>query len=115
MAQGERYQVIVTLPAESRYRYTLLPYLLRNFSIDRAVEIETNLFSRVQSLASLPHRGTVERTLQGAGPTIRFILHRETRHFELKILYYVDEHTSTVFVVDYFPTAMHPRRMTGGK
>jgi len=115
MAQGERYQVIVTMPAESRYRYTLLPYLLRNFSIDRAVEIETSHFSRVQSLALLPHRGTVERTLQDTDPTIRFIPYMETRHFELKTLYYVDEHTSTVFVVDYFPTAMHPRRMTGGR
>lgn len=112
MAARKRYEVVVTDPARSRYTETILPYLLRNFSIERAVEIETDLFIRTGSLSNLPHLGTLEGNLPASVPAIRFILFRETRHFELKILYYVDEDTATVFVVDYFPTAMHPKRMS---
>ncbi len=115
MAEGKRYEVVVTEPAKVRYRETVLPYLLRNFTIDRAVEIENRLFDKVRTLSTLPDRGAVERNLPDLKKTIRFILHRETRHFELKILYYVDEDSTTVFVVDYFPTAMHPLRMTKPK
>lgn len=65
-----------------------------------------------ESLGTHPHRGTFENDLSDEALSYRYILFRETRHFELKILYYVDDETSTVFVVDYFPTLMHPKRMT---
>jgi hypothetical protein len=63
-------------------------------------------------LESLPKRGSLEECLNGIGlPEYRYILFRETRFFELKIIYRVDESAATVFVVDYFPTSMHPKRM----
>lgn len=115
MAAQKRYKVVVTEPARSRYRETILPYLLRNFSLERAVDIETDLFIRTGTLSIMPQRGALEEYLPASNPAIRFILFRETRHFELKILYYVDESTATVFVADYFPTAMHPKGMKGTK
>jgi len=41
----------------------------------------------------------------------RFILFRETKHFELKIIYFIEENKEVVYVTDFFPTKMHPRRM----
>jgi len=43
----------------------------------------------------------------------RYILHRETRFFELKIIYFVDEASLTVYITDFFPTTMHPKGLGG--
>jgi len=112
MAEGQRYRVIVTEAAWSVYEYSILPYLGKNFTVARTIEIEAGLMAAVQSLQEHPNRGSIETQLAHSSPLYRYILFRETRHFELKILYYVDDISCTVFVVDYFPTLMHPKRMT---
>jgi uncharacterized membrane protein (UPF0127 family) len=42
----------------------------------------------------------------------RYILFKETKHFELKIIYFVDENEEVVYITDFFPTKMHPQRIT---
>jgi len=112
MDTGAPCKVIVAPSADHRYVNSILTYLNRNFSFNRLIEIDEAIGLAVNSLTQRPHRGSKELLLQRDCREYRYILHRETRHFELKILYYIEERTSTVFVVDYFPTLMHPERMT---
>jgi uncharacterized protein (DUF2344 family) len=112
MDTGATYKVIVAPSADHRYVNAILPYLDRNFSFNRLIEIDEAIDLAVHSLKHHPHRGSRELLLEQDDREYRYILFRETRHFELKILYFIEEHSSSVFVVDYFPTAMHPRRMT---
>lgn len=112
MDSGTAYKVIVAPTADSRYVSYILPYIEHNFSFDRLIEIDKAIGEMVDSLTRQPYRGSKEFMLKPEGREFRYILFRETRHFELKILYYVDEESSTVFVVDYFPTLMHPKSMT---
>jgi len=113
MAEGEGYEVIVTTPALHRYRDTIPPYLWKNFSPKRAMEIESSLFRTAESLKRLPHRGAIEERLKDKDHLVRYILFKETRFLEIKILYHVDEQERTVRITDYFPTPMHPKRMRG--
>jgi len=112
MDRGAPYKVIVSPSADLRYVNSILPYLGRNFSFGRLIEIDEAIGVAVNSLTQRPHRGSKELFLEQDGREYRYILFHETRHFELKILYFVDDISCTVFVVDYFPTLMHPERMT---
>jgi len=42
----------------------------------------------------------------------RFILFKETKHFELKIIYFIDEEGRAVYVTDFFPTKLNPQRIS---
>lgn len=60
----------------------------------------------------MPHRGKNEELLRKADREFKFILYKETQHFELKIIYYINDLSETVFVTDIFPTAMDPSKMS---
>lgn len=111
MAAGKRYRVIVTAPARLRYQQDTFPYLIRNFSAARVLEIEDSIQNAIESLEHLPSRGSLEPYLCDYPEKVRFILFRETSHFELKILYHIVEEEYLVRITDFFPTAMHPTRM----
>jgi plasmid stabilization system protein ParE len=63
MAQKESYEVIIAKSAMLRYQEEILPYLLLNFSLDRSLEIDTNIKTAVLSLANQPYRGSKEKFL----------------------------------------------------
>ena len=111
MAAEKRYRVIVTAPARLRYHQDIFPYLIRNFSPSRIFEIEDSIQDAIESLEQLPTRGSLEPYLCDYPEKVRYILFRETRHFELKILYHIVEDDGMVSITDFFPTAMHPTRM----
>lgn len=102
------YQVVITKPAQVRYFDTILHYLYQHFSFERADEIDSLIKEKVSSLAINPHRGTKEPLLLNFTQDFRFVLFRETRHFELKIIYFIDDSSQTVIVTDFFPTRMNP-------
>jgi len=58
-----------------------------------------------------PGRGTIEKTFSNKNGTFRFILLRETRIVEIKIIYRADEISRTIFVTDFFPTRMNPKKI----
>ena len=115
MAEKKRYQIVITQPALERYRERVLAYLADHFSLERAIEIDDNIMGKAASLSTNPLRGRREEQLAGRPQEFRFILYKETRHFELKIVYYVSEEAASVYVTDFFPTAMHPQRMQGNQ
>ncbi|MEQ8688180.1 MAG: hypothetical protein RIE86_22950 [Imperialibacter sp.] len=98
-------------PAVIRYQEHVLPYLYENFSFDRATEIDEKIIRKAGTLSNKPARGSREKYLTESREDFRFILHKETRHFEIKIIYYIREKESTVYITDFFPTKMSPERM----
>ncbi|WP_075349205.1 type II toxin-antitoxin system RelE/ParE family toxin [Algoriphagus marinus] len=111
MAEKEVFEVIVTNPAMYRFQDEILGYIEKNFSISRAIEIEAGLLKTVRSISINPFRGTKDSSIKSMDRVYRFILFKETRYFELKILFYIDEQAQKVFVTDFFPTRMNPSNM----
>lgn len=83
--------------------------------MERAVEIESLLFDMIHSLTRMPNRGTIEQRIEDDFFPVRYILFRESHFFEIKILYQVIENESSVSITDFFPTAMHPNRLSKDK
>lgn len=67
--------------------------------------------NHVLSLEFNPGRGTIETYFKKDSRVFRFILFRETRLFELKIIFTIQYQSNKVFVTDFFPTKMNPSRI----
>ncbi len=111
MAEGQRFKVVIAASGRRRYRQTILVYLLKHFSLERVIEIEDSLGDKIQSLSFQPFRGTRELTISNIDQEARFILFKETRILELKIIYVIDKGESQVALVDLFPTRMNPSKI----
>lgn len=113
MGKEKVYKVNVAIPAKKRYQNRVLPYLFDNFSLERATEIDQRILDAVATLSTLPGRGSKERYLVEINQNFKYILHKETKHFEIKIIYFVDEKNAVVNVIDFFPTRMNPIKIKG--
>lgn len=111
MGEGKSYQVIVAKSASIRYRELVLQYLFENFSFERATAIDEKIIRLAGSLSVKPYRGRKEKYLSEFSHNFRFILFKETSHLEIKIIYYISEEKSIVYVTDFFPTKMDPSRI----
>jgi hypothetical protein len=111
MAEGKIYKVIVSNPAIYRFQDEILGYLDRNFSIFRTIEIENNLIETVRSLSINPQRGAIEKWIKGKDKEFRFLLYQETKFFEIKVIYFIEDLKNQVTVTDFFPTRMNPKNI----
>lgn len=111
MGEGKVYEVIATQPAKIRDQARVLPYLYENFTFDRAMEIDEKILDFTATLNKNPDRGRKEDYLRDSTKEFKFILFKEPRHFELKIIYYISESNNTVYVTDFFLTKMNPQRI----
>jgi plasmid stabilization system protein ParE len=111
MAEQQSFEVEITYPAKQRYQEEILSYLVDNFSFERAVEIDENITVSVKSLSKMTERGRLEPNLEEYKNRFRFILHKETRNFEIKIIYYVNQTAKKVYITDFFPILMQPEKL----
>ena len=111
MAEEEIYKIVIAQPAKNRYHESVLPYIYENFSFERAIEVDDNILRSTETLDRKPDRGRKEKYLEEAKEKFRFILHKETKHFEIKIIYFINESEKTVYVTDFFPTKMNPQKI----
>jgi hypothetical protein len=109
LAQEKNFEVIISTPALIRYQEVVLDYLSDHFSAERVAEIDDSIFDLAASLAFSPFRGTPEKYLDQLEKEFRFILFKESRSFEIKIIYFISEHDRRVFITDFFPTRMNPQ------
>jgi len=112
MGQNRRYKIVVARPAKDRYQNRVLPYIYDNFSFKRASEVDEAILQTIEALQQNPTRGRREKYLEELKEDFRFILHKETKHFEIKVIYYIDKNTETIYVTDLFPTKMNPERIS---
>lgn len=111
MVEEKVFEIVITSPALKRYQHTILEYLTEHFSAERVAEIDLSIVQSIASLSKRPFRGTIEKYLDQSINEYRFVIHKESKNFELKIIYYVSEESRKVFVTDFFPTRMSPGRM----
>jgi plasmid stabilization system protein ParE len=111
MAEKQSFEVEITFPAKQRYQEEVLEYLLENFSFERTLEIDKEITSTTNLLSKMPERGGLEPSLEHHKESFRFILHKETRNFEIKIIYYVNSSINKVYVTDFFPVLMQPEQL----
>ena len=86
MGEGKVYHVIITWPAKIRYHQRVLPYLYENISFERSNIIDEKLIDFTASLKKNPRRGRREDYLENFPEKFRFLLFKETRNFEIKII-----------------------------
>jgi plasmid stabilization system protein ParE len=86
MAVEQVFTVVIAHPALIRYQENILSYLFQNFSFERALEIDNNILRSTERLKKHPHRGRKEEYLKNEKEEFRFVLHKETRHFDIKIM-----------------------------
>ncbi|TDQ14601.1 hypothetical protein DFQ04_3189 [Algoriphagus boseongensis] len=111
MAERERFKVILTRSSILRFKDEIFPYLLDNFTAKRVLEIEEELFEKVDSLEFFPYRSTREASLIDDPKEFRFLLYQASQKFELKILFYIDELEKKVYVTDFFHTLKDPSKI----
>ena len=111
MAEKNRYEIIVTKPARDRFQNEILSYISKSFSDRRALEVENNLKKLLLNLQFDPQRGSIEKLIRIRDPIFRFIRHKETKFFEIKIIYFIEESQNRVHVTDFFFTKMNPLKM----
>ncbi len=115
MAEEKIYKIVIARPAKNRYQKSVLPYLYENFSFERAIEIDESILKTTGTLDKNPGRGRKEKYLEEAKEDFRFILYKETKHFEVKIIFYINKDEGNVYVTDFFPTKMDPQKITKKK
>ena len=115
MAKQQSFEIEITYPAEKRYQEEILVYLVDNFSIKRVIEIDANIVALISTLSLMPKRGTLEPNLNTYPQQFRFIIFKETRNFEIKIVYFINQSIRKVYITDFFPVLMHPDKLRYGK
>ena len=112
MAKEEavRYEVVITSSAEVHF-YELVEYLYEYLSLDRAEEVARELNEMALSLDLLYHRGSIENALSRRKKPYRYLLYKRTSRTSVKIFYYVDKKSKTVYVTDFFPTEKDPKKI----
>ena len=104
------YQIVITRSAEEKY-YETLKYVYEHYSEKRADEIAEELLESPEDLKTFPERGKIEENLEHRSQGFRYILYKRSNHATVKIIYYIDEHTQTVYVTDFFPTEMNHKKI----
>jgi len=108
MAKKTSFEIVITKPAASRYRKEVLAYVLQHFSLERAIKIDSRITASLESLGNMPERGSPEPQLLHRKKDYRFILFKESRNLELKIIYYIGVIEKIVYITDFFPVLMNP-------
>ncbi len=101
--EERKYAVVITEPAANAF-YEILEYLYAHYPIDRAEVIAEEIRDAAGSLEYNPERGTQESRLIHRGKAYRFVLYKRTKRAEIKIIYFIDDGSSVVYVTDFFPT-----------
>jgi plasmid stabilization system protein ParE len=108
--ETDQFEVLVTRNAEIHF-YELAEYLYEHMTLDRAEKITSELHEAALSLKKLYNRGAIEENLRKEKQEFRYILFKRTPRTQIKIIYFIDKATKTVFVTDFFPTEKDPKKL----
>lgn len=108
--EARRCEVVITASAEIHF-YEVVEYLYENMPLARAEEVARELNEMALSLDRLYHRGSPEEKLLRRKNAYRYLLFKRTKKATVKIIYYVDEKDSVVYVTDFFPSEIDPKKI----
>jgi len=98
----QNYTVEITTEAEQFYN-EILDYFYQHHSDESADKKSNELLEAAISLESNPQKGTQESKLEFLDLDHRFILYFYTTRKAIKIIYFIDEPSKSVFITDFFP------------
>lgn len=107
--QKKIYEVAITPEAE-QFFYEILEYLYKHHSDAVAAKKSDELLAKTLLLEHSPLSGKKEPILRYLGKNHRYILHYYTARKAIKILYFIDEVSNTVYVTDFFPCMCNPKK-----
>jgi plasmid stabilization system protein ParE len=100
------YIVEITPEAEIYY-LQLSEHLYKTHSEQSAERKADKILDIAMSLNNNPYRGRVEDKLTFSNIEHRFLLYQYTSRKSIKIIYFIDESSRTVYVTDFFGTEMN--------
>ncbi len=106
-SEQKEYQIEITNTAEKGF-FEVLEYAARYYSEERVLEIAEQLRELPFTLVSHPYIGSVEEHINTRNKEYRYILYKRTNQATIKVVYYINESSKTVMIMDFFPTEMHP-------
>ena len=112
VAASQKCEVIITESVERAF-FEILDYVFRHYTEERSEVLALELLNEPLRLRSFPEQGSLEPALRGQSSEYRFILFERHSRATVKIVYFVDKSQEKVFVTDFFPTEMHPLRVSG--
>ncbi len=106
------YLVEITPEAEQHFE-DLLSFLYQTHSLLSADKKALEILTKAQTLSQNPNRGRVEDTLTYLKKGHRYLIYSLSNRKTIKILYFVNEVSKTVFITDFFPNEMDPVKILG--
>lgn len=110
MVEEQAYKIVITSTAERAY-FEVLDYVFEHHPLNRANEIALELVEHPQILKKFPQMGKTEPNLIQRIENYRFLLYERASQATVKIIYYVDEQTITVYLTDFFPCEMYQKKI----
>ena len=107
MEEQTSYLVKITSKAEQHY-WILLSHLYETHSIESANKKSDDIIKIAMSLKVNPQIGGLEEDLARYNKEFRALIYHVTKRNTVKIIYFIDEATKTVYVTDFFPTRQNP-------
>ncbi len=111
MEGKSNYTVKITPEAEG-YFFKILEYLYKHHSESSANRKSNELLEKTISLEANPLIGRKEENLQFLGREHRYILFYYTKIKAIKIIYFVNEASKTVYITDLFPCERYESRIS---
>lgn len=110
MEKTTEYTVEITRSAKLYY-FEILDQFYENSSIESASRKADELYEKAFTLNVFPERGQIEENLKDLPQSHRYILYHATSRQTVKIIYFIDQKNTMVYVTDFFPTAMDNERL----
>ncbi|WP_299628207.1 hypothetical protein [uncultured Tenacibaculum sp.] len=109
MEESKSYVVEITSKAE-QYYWNLLTHLYETHSVESANKKSDEIIALAMSLEINPERGSLEEDLASFNKEFRSLIYPITKRNTIKIIYFIEVSTNTVYVTDFFATSMNPLR-----
>lgn len=104
------YVVEITPEAECFY-FDLLAYLFKTHHPKSASRKADDILELAMSLKENPFRGSIEHRLKALGREHRFLLYEISRGKDVKIIYFIENASSKVYVTDFFGTKLDDQKI----
>jgi plasmid stabilization system protein ParE len=108
----EKQSYVVEITAEAEIYYLqLLEYLYQTHSGNSAARKADEILDKAISLDENPYRGRVVDQLTFLEIEHRYLLYQYTPRKSVKIIYFIDESSRTVYVTDFFGNEMDDKKI----
>lgn len=107
----KEYTVRITFQAKLHY-FEILEYFYTDMSSESALRKGEELLEVASSLKTFPERGNLVLPLEYLKKEHRCLIYHSTSRATVKVIYFIDKETETVYITDFFPTEMDVQKIS---